>query len=214
MLVALLCVITTLTFVCTTSATCFKFFRKKTDLPYGPANRSPTPRSLSPGSRLKKKSPKIFKRSALTPRRTFSRQSSTSATTNPLSPTTTAASTETKPISASKEALSGSALTDGKRTMRVEKTQPISSQETVKEELGDVQLVKAKPRKDIVEILKNCPKLDKKSSEEFISDSTRSLDDTLRGAESLKTDNLTSLAPRSSIEAVMKHLKANTETVK
>nr|CDJ89776.1 unnamed protein product [Haemonchus contortus] len=64
---------------------------------------------------------------------------------------------------------------DGKDTgkrLSVEKTQSLHSAVSFKEELGEIQLVKAKKKRNIEDILKNCPKVEKKSSdEEFISES-------------------------------------------
>ncbi|KHJ75751.1 hypothetical protein OESDEN_24633, partial [Oesophagostomum dentatum] len=55
--------------------------------------------------------------------------------------------------------------------------------------------------------------LEIKSSEEDLTESTRSSDDTLHGVESLKTDLLTSLAPRLSADSLLKTHVKNTHTI-
>ncbi|CAJ0605239.1 unnamed protein product [Cylicocyclus nassatus] len=74
----------------------------------------------------------------------------------------------------------------------------------IKEDLGDIQLVRPKyKRRDSREFMRERRTIEKRSSAEIPSE-TSSIDDTLHGVESLKTDVFTSYAPRMSQESLRK----------
>ncbi|XGW12267.1 hypothetical protein V3C99_013174 [Haemonchus contortus] len=216
-MLAIICVTTVLTLLCVATATCISFHRKKTDLPGSPSKQSTKPRTFHTGSNLWGRiplCPAMARRYTVS--RSRSQQTSTTTQSTITAPSSASASTSAEFVMDGTQ-VKKSKSQDGKDTgkrLSVEKTQSLHSAVSFKEELGEIQLVKAKKKRNIEDILKNCPKVEKKSSdEEFISES-ESFDDTLRGVESLKTDHVTSLAPRTSADTISKNIKTKTETKK
>ncbi|WKX95914.1 hypothetical protein Q1695_012404 [Nippostrongylus brasiliensis] len=205
-------VIFILTFVYVVCSPCLKFLRKKTDLSH--SKKSPS------GSKTVKGRGRY---APITKRQTQSISRSQISTS--VQNATTTATTTRKKMSASSASMETSESQETKgtnETLPLEKTQPAGSSEyddeEPKEQLGDVILVKPKTdkEKNIEMILKNRLMIEKKLSEED-SETIKSIDDTLRGVESLKTDNLTSLAVHSPTAASKRHLKNTkmiSETVK
>ncbi|KAK6732327.1 hypothetical protein RB195_016608 [Necator americanus] len=231
MLVAFFCALAPLIIACVVGA-CINFRKKKTDSPYALSKeKSPLVAGKSPTTDVNVSTANVATtgtKGSVSPR---TRVSVAVVTGPPCSTTvaSTAASTVKQPLKtvqkSNTKTVSASAEKLKKKPVKNNKTKkPLSggsSEEvsTLKEDLGDIQLVRPKAkRKNIRELLREYRAPEIRSSEEGASESTKSTDDTLCGVESLKTDNQTSLAPRTSMETLsrrqMKHIHTNTGEVK